>query len=341
MPSRGGFSSKISKAVLSVARNLGQAALLSSKESWNLGKIHIPPNTLCRGITESELNKFAMTGQIPTFTGASDAQIGDCDYAKQVLSGQGGLLSLSPDIGTARLYGANRSFIPNSGAILILGLPAFYVPISEHVRMCPQLCDSYTKQFSEVSKSPFVGSDASSTAQSDVDIVGLCVGAQEVTAVVGRHNGVDFSDMLNDDFVHSVIQVMGSGRGMLVDCATCVTKVHENKDYAPRALSIEITLATDPEHLKTLTEQMVRSGHIEPGQRIITADDAAIIKSDPDLFNYLTSKAGPNGPVTVTSLPEGIYGEDIVEHLKTHLQAANTSSPTPPSDESDAESFTP
>jgi len=256
------------------------------------------------------------SGQIPTFTKLTDKDVGQCDYGEQSIKGQGALLSMSNSYLTANMYGANRSFIPSDGAIITVGMPAFYVPISEHVRLCPQLCEDYTKNLMLVPPSPFTDNPAASAP----DVVALTIGVNEVAAVVGRHNGVDFRNLLDVNMsVERIFHVFGSGRGVVVDCKTCVVETYINPNYAPRALSCEITLTTNPEHLDILAQQMRNNGRIQEGQRLLTPDDAALILGDEDLRDYLTNPAGPNGPITLTSLPQDMHGHDVVSYLKNQL----------------------
>jgi|TARA_R110002126_G_scaffold272886_1_gene417189 hypothetical protein len=301
---------------------------VTSKRGWNISSLQKPENTLCRGITRVELDKMLASGQIPTFTKSTDKDLGQCDYGEQSIQGQGALLSMSNSYLTANMYGANRSFVPSDGAIITVGMPAFYVSISEHVRLCPQLCDDYTKSLMLVPSSPFTDNQSASAP----DVVALTIGVDEVAAVVGRHNGVDFGNLLDVNMsVHSILHVFGSGRGMVVDCETCVVENYINPNYAPRALSCEITLTTNPEHLEILAQQMCNNGRMQEGQRLLTPDDAALIMSDEDLHHYLTNPAGPNGPITLTSLPQDMHGHDVVSYLKKQLSTFSNPEPDTPS----------
>ncbi len=299
-------------------------ALLSPKEPsgrFDLDKLVKPSHTFCRGITRAELDRMLITNRIQTFRSSSDVDIGDCEYLKQVLQGQGGLLSVSSSFSTANMYGANRSFVPQDGAIITIGMPAFYVPISEHARLCPQLCLVHIEKTVNIARGSLINEVPA--AVSMPDFVGLTIGANETAVVVGHHNGVDFSSTLLDvnTNVYSISHVVGGGRSLLADCQTCIIETYENPDFSQRALSVELTLTSNPEHLEILVEQMIHAGTIDKEQRLLTPNDAALIQSDEELSCYLTSIAGPDGPIILRSVPKEIQGEDLIPYLQSLLSS--------------------
>lgn len=299
-------------------------ALLSPKESsfgLDLDKLTKPSHTFCRGITRDELDRMLLTNKIQTFRSSFDEDIGKCEYLKQTLKGQGGLLSVSSSFSTANMYGANRSFVPRDGAIITIGTPAFYVPISEHVRLCPQIGITDIERTVNVQRGSYL--TEVSTAVSMPDYIGLTIGVNETAIVVGHHNGVDFSNTLLDVNinVYSISHVVGSGRGLLVDCQTCVIETYVNPDFSQRALSVELTLTNNPEHLEILVSQMVYAGTIDKEQRLLTPNDAALIQSDEELSCYLTGIAGRNGPVILRSVPKEIQGTALVPYLRDLLSS--------------------
>ncbi len=283
---------------------------------WDPNLVELPSNTLCRGITRQELDAMLKTGQIQTRAKPEDKDVAVCDYAEEVYRGFGGLLSFATKISTSNLYGANRKALPRDGAILVTAKPAFYVPTSEHVRICPELCAKYQEQL----ENDYWNTPADERGKV-VDIAKLAIGCDEVTAVVGHHAGVDFSNMLDvNTHVHTIYHIFGSGRGVLIDAQSCLIEKFHNKDYKPRALNFELALTQDRALLAILESRMRQSGSLALEHRILTLDDAAVIMQDQELHQLLTTPTDLSGSITVVSAPKELTGAAMVSYLKTNLQ---------------------
>ncbi|MBA2649330.1 MAG: hypothetical protein H0U75_06990 [Legionella sp.] len=285
-----------------------------TKIGWDSSSIVLPPNTLCRGVPRLEFDTILKTGQITTYLKPNSKEIRDCGYAEQAMEGQGALLSFATSIHTANIYGANRSRLPGDGAIIVANKAPFHVPISEHARLCPDLCTPYQKYLNQMSLQAPSGEGVS-----PVDCVQLTIGCDEVAAVVGRQSGVDFSGMLDvNSNVHTIYHVIGSGRGVFVDCNTCLVEEFPNPGYHPRVLNFEITLTTNKGLLSILEERMRYEGKLPAGDRIFTPDDAVLIMSDPELKQLLTTAA--DSTVTMSSLQQEITGAEVVSYLKNRFE---------------------
>ena len=287
-------------------------------ETFGSTEIKVSPNQLCRGIRRQELDIMLQTNQLSHPKDDKQPRVKqwdveESDIGRQFMRGDPNLLSLTPYALTANLYGPNRYWLPRDGAIIVGCRPAVFTNIGEQARLCPPMCDKEDK---------FQQSYRQIQLLEGVNVADLVANSQEVAAVVGSQKGVSFDGMYPvDSFIERIYHVIGSGRSKfgLVPSVSCTVDEFINPEYVERALAVEIVLTKDPEHLEMLEDSMKRAGTLQPGQRVLTPDDAAVIMSDPELRALATAAAGPSGTITFSSVPKDVHGPEMISYVKQTL----------------------
>ncbi|KTD72382.1 hypothetical protein [Legionella tucsonensis] len=318
------FSKTVSQSLSSggVVGSVSRVLREGKLKRWEPETVKISSKQLCRGMTKSQLNYMLKTRnltQVDTskFIKIKVEDVEHSDIGRQVVrGGDPNLLSFTRNISTANHYGANRYWLPGDGAIIIGCLPAVFTDISEQAIMCPQMCDKEQKKARE---RILQGGDYYREAPDVTQITAEC---DEVCAVVGKQKGVSFGGMYDvDRHIQKILHVIGTGRPRLglVPVSSCLVETFVNPDYEERALSVKIVLTKDPEHLEILTDTMTNTGKLQRGQRVLTADDAALIMADSELNLLFSATAGSSGTMVLESVPKKLHGHDMLEYLKSTL----------------------
>ncbi|CAM3043949.1 Uncharacterised protein [Legionella steigerwaltii] len=315
------------KNTLSTGGVVGSVSKVLSKgklKVWDPGTVTLGSKQICRGMTKAQLNHMLKIKQITQIEPSSKfikskvEDVEHSDIGRQVIrGGDPNLLSFTYNIRTANLYGANRYWLPGDGAIAIGCLPAVFTDISEQAIMCPQMCEKEQKKAVE---RLLQGGDYDKEAPDVAQVTAQC---DEICAVVGKQKGVSFGGMYSvDRHVQKILHVVGTGRPRLglVPVSSCLVETFINPDYHERALAVKIVLTKKPEHLEILTDTMTSAKKLEPGQRVLTVDDAALIVSDPELNVLFLAAAGPSGTTILDSVPKALHGPEMLEYLKSTLR---------------------
>ncbi|CAM2735230.1 Uncharacterised protein [Legionella steigerwaltii] len=319
------FCKSVAKALSrgGVIGSVSKVFLRGELKPWDPDLIKVGSKQVCRGMTKAQLNQMLTEKEITQFKLKKQApDIEYSDIGRQVIrGGDPNLLSFSPSSYTASLYGANRYWLPRDGAIIVGCLPAVFTDLSEQAKACPQMCDKEQRIYNEAR---LAGGDYyRSDPLDDGGVAKLVMECNEICAVVGSQKGICFDKMYQvDSFVEKIHHVIGTGRPRLglIPSTSCLVDTFINPDYVERALAVKIVLTKNPEHLEILEETMKISGDLEPDQRVLTADDAALIMGDPELRLLATTAAGPAGTTIVSSVPKDAYGPEMLVHLKSALR---------------------
>lgn len=300
-------------------QSLGRTGLFSSMrkvlsgneplKEFDYAKVEVGPNELCRGVRNNDFMEALKRNSLaPALPKEMPHPVSECDIGKQVVYGDPNLLSFTRDPYFTKYYGANRHYYPASGFIVVGALGAVTSNISLHAQLCPAICNK--AQVDHAYDSVIAGKTA-------VDVTQLVIGCNETVVIVGRQDGVSFNDMYPFNFVKEVHHVIGTGRTHfnLVPSSSCLVDTITNKDYAPRAFSLNIALTTNPEFL-----ELIESGlQLPAGHRLLTAIDAAVAMKDPELW-LLAMSQNPEGTVIISSVPQEVQGDKLVDYLKAMLK---------------------
>lgn len=298
-------------------RALGRFMGMGNAKKFDPSVIAVAPGQLCRGVKLQQLEGYLEQGQIQHLHLQESQVEGDvkdvCLVSHVVLDCSPHLLSCSENIGTAALYGANRQWLPNAGAIIVMCRPAIWTDISMQARMCPQML---AEGASSVTLAK-MGGDPYKDQPDYTQLVAMC---DETCAVIGTQDGISFGGMLDiERFVDKIYYVSGSGRSKfgLVPTESCLIETFENSSYGERALSLEIVMTDKPEYLEILEESLIKVGKLEEGYRVLTPSDAAVLMSDLDLREIANEKAGSLGMLTISAVPKDLHGPELVEYVKS------------------------
>ena len=291
-------------------------------ESWDPKLIEIGPQQVCRGMTISQFNKIVEKKSISqeSFKGVA-LDVEHSDIGRQVIrGGDPNLLSFTPSLETANLYGANRYWLPQNGVIVVGCLPAVFTDISEQAKLCPQMCSKEQKQRNQaIALGETYRLYDSLAGHGVAELVMEC---NEICAVVGRQKGVIFDNLYPiDSFIQKVYHVIGSGRTHLglIPSSSCLVETFINPHYIQRAFAVKIVLTKNPVYLDILNETMKRSGLLKPDQRVLTPDDVALIMDNPRLRKLATAPASHTGTIIVDSLPKEAFGSGMLAFVEELL----------------------
>lgn len=283
---------------------------------WDPQLITVGKSQLCRGVTPFQLNEIIKSGQVGQIPREGFADVQFSDLGRHVMrGGDPNLLSFTRNLYTANLYGANRCWFPQTGAIIVGCYPAVFTDISEQALMCPPMCD---KEQEKVTNDLLM--DSESYGREPADVAKISVECNEVAAVVGKQDGVDFGGMYDvNKHIHQVYRIMGTGRSRfgLIPATSCLIETFVNPDYAERSLSVKIVLTVEQNYIEMLEDAMKQTGKLTPGNRVLTPKDAALIASEPGLKRLLTAESSSGTTTILESVPEGAHGPDMLDHVKS------------------------
>ncbi|KTD53834.1 hypothetical protein Lsan_3498 [Legionella santicrucis] len=304
--------SKLNRSVIGAISKIG----LQGLKQWDPELVEIGTNQLCRGVTRNQLLNMLEINQLTQISKTTTFEdVEHSDIARQVIrGGDPNLLSLTRNMLTANCYGANRYWLPSDGAIIVGCLPAVFSNISKQAKMCPQMCEKEQKRATELALS------SGDYYKDAVDVTQLTIEVNEICAIVGKQKGVHFDGMYDvDKCIDKIYHVVGTGRPKLglVPMSSCLVETFHNPDYRERALAVEIVLTQNPEYLEILIDTMRKEGELEPGQRVLTPDDAALIMGDLELRKLAVDTASSTGTSILSSVPEKLHGPEMLEYLKS------------------------
>ena len=290
---------------------------------WKIEEVPYEKNQFCRGMTVAqlkhllEINQLTQKGCPKEFGGLQKSNI-----ASQALrGGDPNLLSMSKmENGSfiANHYGANRHIYPGLGALIVTSPPAVFTDLPKQAKACEAMCIeeqqySLREQLFDTEK-----------LQPSPDIINLTQNCAEQSAVIGHHEGVDFSGLFDiDNHVHKIYFLLGTGRSASGLFATKSYLLHEftNENYASRAFSLEIALTTNKVYLEKLHDSYRNEGIIKSDERILTSDDAAIILADPELRAYIAMPTPQSSEgLILDTLPNDLDKADLPEYIKWRLK---------------------
>lgn len=297
---------------------LGKMVAGNQLTKWNPAEIQTEPNRLYRGLKLDEFLKILKTGNIghhATFPRGYKFDLSLCNIGCQVMRGCPELLSFSPSIDTARLYGGHRELLPANGIIIEMGLSAIFTDISQQASFCPMMCDAEQKYIENMDEDRFERGSTSTVLVADRAAL-----ASEICAVVDGAGDVNLKETIPIDlFVKTIYHIIGTGRSYLnlVPESSCLVEAFKNPNFVERAIAIKIVLPQTKEELEMLEASSRNVGILLPGQRLVTAEDAKFIMKDP-LFKQLAMTPSPSGGTKIiSSVPDKAYGPDMLEHLRS------------------------